>query len=72
MQIDGARTRTAARAVLPNAALTLLPLSMLGFLKYSKIAARCSVLTEATSHITRNKAIIAVTKFAYATFYAPP
>ena len=48
----------------PLAGLTDLPSSMLGFLKYSNIAARCSLVTEATSHITRKKAIIAVTKSA--------
>jgi len=37
---------------------------MLGLLKYSNSAARCSLLTEATSHITMKKAIIAVTKSA--------
>ena len=56
----------------PGAARTLWPGSMLGFLKYSKIAAFLSLLTELTSHITRKKAIIAVTKSAYATFQAPP
>ena len=48
----------------PFAALTECPASMLGFLKYSKIAARCCLLTELTSHITKKNAIIAVTKSA--------
>ena len=56
----------------PGAGFTLLPGSMLGFLKYSKMAARCSFETAVTSHITMKNAIIAVTKSAYATFHAPP
>ncbi|MGC4028968.1 MAG: hypothetical protein QM696_08865 [Steroidobacteraceae bacterium] len=48
----------------PGEAFTLAPRSMLGFLKYSNIAARCSLDTDATSHITMKKAIIAVTKSA--------
>jgi hypothetical protein len=56
----------------PGAALTLSPCSMLGFLKYWNSAARCSLVTAVTSHITRKNAIIAVTKSAYATFHAPP
>ena len=48
----------------PGAGLTLLPVSMLGFLKYSKMAARLSFETAVTSHITRKNAIMAVTKSA--------
>jgi hypothetical protein len=50
--------------ICPGAALTDLPCSMLGFLKYSNMAARVSLSTAATSHMTMKKAIIAVTKSA--------
>src|SRR5579863_4487769 len=56
----------------PCEGLTDLPWSMLGFWKYSKIAARSSLVTEGISHMTMKKAIIGVTKSAYATFHAPP
>src|ERR1700683_3053880 len=56
----------------PGAGFTDFPCSMLGFLKYWKIAARCSLVTAAISHITMKKAIIAVTQSAYGTFQATP
>jgi hypothetical protein len=48
----------------PGAGLAESPSCMLGFLKYSKIAARCCGSAVATSHITRKNAIMAVTKSA--------
>ena len=50
--------------ICPGAGFGLLPDSMLGFLKYSKMAERCSLFTDATSHITIKNAIMAVTKSA--------
>jgi hypothetical protein len=40
------------------------PRSILGFLKYSKMADFCESFAAATSHITRKKAMSAVTKSA--------
>ena len=49
---------------MPGDGVLLLPSSVLGLRKYSEMAARSGLLVVASSHITRKKAIIAVTKSA--------
>jgi len=50
--------------VWPAGAMVAVPCVMLGFLKYSEMAARCCFVPAPISHMTRKKAIIAVTKSA--------
>jgi len=50
--------------ILPDGAMVDCPGVMLGFLKYSEMAARCCLVPAPTSHMTRKNAIMAVTKSA--------